>query len=705
MVHFQYKDKIYSYIPYESLKLSDLPKAKRAYKSKYLDLDCAFDIETSSYQDDKKSWLYMWQFAINDITIIGRTWSQFIELLNLLKSYYENDKKYRILCWVHNLSYEFSFMKNWLTFAPNRDGYPEVFALNPREVIKCVTSQNIEFRDSAVLTNVKLEKLAVDYQTGLEKLVEDIDYKQILTPATPLDEPRIAYSINDVQILAKFNKNYIKQFYFKQGHDVPLTSTAIVRNELKRNFKKLPKIEKLRYRSRIRNSFPNRSTYELVMYYLYRGGYVHSSIADTFQLFENMDMWSLDFKSSYPAVMLHENYPWRFVRRDPEKWYKIAYDFKYMKENAFYVKLNFTNIRAKTSHSIESKHKIIRERGGLYDNGRLVKADKIEVMLTEQDWLNYLDFYSWDKVECESFFIASKEPLPKFLLDMVLEYFNAKETLNRDTLDYLLMKMKLNSLYGMCVAGLFHSSLIFKDGIMQPSGDEKDYQDIVRSQILLPWWGIWVCAYARRNLLKIVAKLDEDNAYSDTDSSKVFNYYGNKYIFDNYNDRIHRMNDTMYVGSYDRKIFRELGTFCVEDKYLRFQANGAKKYIYTTASKVKDEKDPRYGKYILKDHVTVAGMRKGSLEEKARNEDIDIYELFQDGLTLDKLESKKLTSSYCDDEFTFNVTDYMGNTSKIYERSCITLIDIGFKMNIANDYIQLYNQYKEKEALMVGRRF
>lgn len=701
MITFFHDNKPYNYIPYEEFTRADLPEAHRAYKSHYLDLDCAFDIETSSDQENKLSWMYMWQFAINDITIIGRTWEEFQEFLDIIGDFYQNKRGDKILCWIHNANYEFSFCKKWLNYGINKYDNKDVFALSPREVIKFRTDNNIEFRDSSVLTNVKLEKLAKDYKTGLVKLVEDIDYKEVLTTKTPLDHPRIAYAINDVQILAKFNKNYIKKYYLKVGHDIPLTSTAIVRNELKRKFKALPKKEKNKYKNMIRAYFPDKEEYEIVMRWLYRGGYVHSSIADTFQKFVNMDMWSLDFKSSYPAVMLHNKYGWHFIRRSVKKWYKIAYDRRYMEDNAFYVLLRFKNIRAKTSHSIESKHKIIDYKGGYFDNGRLVKASYIEVMLTEQDWLNYQDFYKWDDVTCLSYRVASKEPLPKYLTDMVLEYFAGKESLDRDSLDYTLQKRKLNSLYGMCCSGLFHQSLILDDdGELIPSGEERDFEDIVRSQILLPWFGIWICAIARRNLLKIVAKLDTDNAYSDTDSSKVFNYYGNKYIFDNYNDRIERINKNMDTGEYDNKIFRDLGKFTLEDKYIKFQTNGCKRYIYTTADFDKEDKV-----YRLKDHVTIAGMRKGSLERKAIKEGRDIYDLFQDGLELDKLESDKLTTSYNDDGFTMDVTDYLGETNTVTERSCVTLVDVGFKMNIEETYLQYYDYYTKRDELIVGERF
>ena len=98
-------------------------------------------------------------------------------------------------------------------------------------------------------------------------------------------------------------------------------------------------------------------------------------------------------------------------------------------------------------------------------------------------------------------------------------------------------------------------------------------------------------------------------------------------------------------------------------------------------------------------------MRKGSLERKALKEGREIYDLFQDGLELDKLESDKLTTSYNDEGFTMDVTDYLGETSTVTERSCVTLVDVGFKMNIEETYLQYYEYYTKRDELIVGERF
>ena len=46
-------------------------------------IPAAFDIETSSfiYNGEKHACMYCWQFGINGITILGRTWQQFKSLI------------------------------------------------------------------------------------------------------------------------------------------------------------------------------------------------------------------------------------------------------------------------------------------------------------------------------------------------------------------------------------------------------------------------------------------------------------------------------------------------------------------------------------------------------------------------------------------------------------------------------------------------
>ena len=64
---------------------------------KYLKLYCGFDIETSHISDDFST-MYVWQMSLDDITIIGREWYEFTDLLDLLQEHYNLTSKRKILC-------------------------------------------------------------------------------------------------------------------------------------------------------------------------------------------------------------------------------------------------------------------------------------------------------------------------------------------------------------------------------------------------------------------------------------------------------------------------------------------------------------------------------------------------------------------------------------------------------------------------------
>ena len=89
-----------------------------------------FDIETTSYyllnnkvyagitynnlnEDQKEeaipqTCMYIWMFGINDKVYYGRTWDEFVEFIEEL----ELNVPYRKIIFVHNLSFEFQFLKS-----------------------------------------------------------------------------------------------------------------------------------------------------------------------------------------------------------------------------------------------------------------------------------------------------------------------------------------------------------------------------------------------------------------------------------------------------------------------------------------------------------------------------------------------------------------------------------------------------------------
>ena len=61
-------------------------------------------------------------------------------------------------------------------------------------------------------------------------------------------------------------------------------------------------------------------------------------------------------------------------------------------------------------------------------------------------------------------------------------------------------------------------------------------------------YGVWVCSWARNNLLTNLIKLDKNVLYADTDSLKLFGDY-DKMVIENYNKLVEE-----YEALYNDKI-------------------------------------------------------------------------------------------------------------------------------------------------------
>ena len=112
-------------IPYKNFLKCKTSKNK---KIEYLELACAFDIETTTieppYTLDKNGkkeynytpygFMYHWQFCIEDMVFFGRTWTEFVIFLERVKSVLELNSNRRLVIYVHNLAFEFQFMKEFI---------------------------------------------------------------------------------------------------------------------------------------------------------------------------------------------------------------------------------------------------------------------------------------------------------------------------------------------------------------------------------------------------------------------------------------------------------------------------------------------------------------------------------------------------------------------------------------------------------------
>ena len=236
---------------------------RRSNKRKYKDIICAFDIEATNDCESEQAFMYVWQFQFgDDITVIGHYWDEFLAFLGRLR---EKLRKHEyIIIFVHNLSYEFSFLRGIYPFTND-----EVFAIQPRKVLKCEMMDHFEFRCSYLLTNMSLA--AFTDKMGVEALKlsgDKFDYSIQRYPWTELTEYEQQYIINDVLGLVQALKKYMALFN-DNLYSLPLTSTGFVRRDVKAAMRHYNKYE-------LKDMLPDYEIFELLSE-AFRGGNTHAN--------------------------------------------------------------------------------------------------------------------------------------------------------------------------------------------------------------------------------------------------------------------------------------------------------------------------------------------------------------------------------------------------------------------------------------------
>lgn len=422
-----------------------------------------FDIETTSYlilnnkqipaldylklskQEQQEcifmSNMYIWMFSVNEKVYYGRTWSELKQLLLRIEFWGTDVKKY---VFVHNLAYEFQFMRNAFKIK-------NVFARKSRKPIKFELEEfNFEFRCSYMMSNSSLEKLPSIYQLDVKKLVGNLDYSLVRNSKTKLTDKELAYCENDCLVVYKYIQKELETYKTIKG--LPLTSTGHVRKELKEKI-----IKDYGYRNKVRRSINVDGHIYNMLISAFAGGYTHSNWIYTDEVIENIE--SFDFTSSYPYVMVTHKFPASEFRK------MNITKFEQMKDCfAYIVYIKFKNIKCKYYNNFISQSKCKRILRGRYDNGRVIGADELEIVLTDVD-LNFIrQTYEFDEYEILECYYSIYEYLPKQFIEFILQkYINKTQFKNVEgkEVEYALEKAKFNSLYGMTVTNNIKDNVEF----------------------------------------------------------------------------------------------------------------------------------------------------------------------------------------------------------------------------------------------------
>lgn len=684
--------KFYNELDFSTIEYKTVKKKKITY----LNIECGFDIETTSTlleNDEKVAFMYEWTFGIQDESFIcyGRTWEQFIELCQKLHDYFELSEERVLICYIHNMSFEFQFMRkyfNWIN----------VFSVDERKPIKALCDLGIEFRDSYILSGYSLEKTADNLQSHkIEKMVGDLDYSLIRTQDTLLTDKELKYCEHDVLIILYYINEQIKQY--GDITKIPLTNTGRVRkfvrencytdglNKNKNNRKNKGKW--CRYRE-IMNDLQITKDEYIILKRAFQGGFTHANANYTNKLLENVS--SIDFTSSYPAVMLSEKFPMSKGIKTDLKSINLSFD-DLCKKYCVVCDIYFEGLKAKIyQENYISESKCIILENSVVNNGRVFSADKLVTTITDIDWGIIKQCYTWDKVGVKNIYRYYRGYLPKDIILSILKLYEDKTTLkgvDGMEVEYLNSKGMLNSVYGMCVTDIVRDEVTYTDdwGSTSANIDEQieQYNNSYNRFLYYPW-GVWVTAYARRNLWLGIINIGNDYIYSDTDSIKMLNYDKHKTFITWYDnivtDKLEKMCDYYHIDKSKLKpktikgIEKMIGVWDYEGTYTHFKTLGAKRYLV-------EEDDGSL-------HLTVAGLGKKCgmdyMKEHCNNDNMKVFEMFNDDLYIPSDRTGKMTHCYVDTEFEFDILDYQGHTSHIITKSGVHLENCEFTLSISKQY-------------------
>lgn len=672
-----------------------------------------FDIETTNYlilndkiipainyldltEDEQEncefqSNMYIWMFGINENIYYGRTWEQLKIFLNRL-NYFNSNKK---IVFIHNLSFEFQYLKSIFYFS-------NVLARKKHKVMKAIVNEfNIEFRCSYMMSNSALKDLPKIFQLDVEKKVGDLNYNLLRHSNTKLTEKEMGYCEYDCLVVYKYILRELETY--ERVDKIPLTSTGHVRKELKEKIQR-----DFEYKRKVNRSINTNPHIYNLLQDAFAGGYTHANWIYTDEIVKSVVSW--DFTSSYPYTLVTHKFPsTEFKKCNIKNKNQMVKNFAYL----LVVKIN--NLKCKYFNNFISQSKCKNIVNGLYDNGRIISADSIEIVLTDVDFYFILESYNYSDYEILESYFSRYDYLPIQFINFVLDKYVKKteyKGVEGKEVEYAKEKNKYNALYGMSVTNMIRDEVIFSNE-NDWTERELENKEIIeklleekKKSFLSFAYGVWVTAYARSNLLKNVMLLDKYVIYCDTDSMKLKPGYDMK-VIENYNEFV--KNKINFVSNLlniaidkfaPKDIFGNshmLGLFDSDGKYEEFVTQGAKKYAYTkwiNKEKIKDNTNVlkiENDKALILE-ITVAGVPKSGAKALKNLDE------FKDDFIFSYEYTNKNLLKYCENQRKINMTDYQGNDLIVDDISGCCIFPNTYTLGKSLEYANLISDNSSKRA-------
>ena len=365
---------------------------------------------------------------------------------------------------------------------------------------------------------------------------------------------------------------------------------------------------------------------------------------------------------------------------------------------AYIINVKLKGVSCKYYNNFISQSKCKRILKGRYDNGRLIGAEELEIILTDVDFRFIMETYEIEEYEFLEVYYSIYDYLPKQFIEFILQkYVNKTEYKNvaGKEVEYALEKAKFNSLYGMSVTNNIKDNVVFdnEDGWKEVPLINEEIKALLEKEqkagFLSFSYGVWVTAWARYNLLSNLIKFDKNVIYADTDSLKLYGNY-DKMIIENYNKEVeNKIKEVSKELEIDIEKFQPkdskgikhiLGVFEHDASYDKFITQGAKKYAYI------DSTDKEI-------HITVSGVPKKGAKALKKLED------FKDNFVFKYEDTGKNLLIYNDEMESFELEDYQGNKELINAKYGCSLVPTTYELGKSEEYAYLISDDSAKRAI------
>ena len=544
-----------------------------------------------------------------------------------------------------------------------------------------------------MLTRLSLE--AWGKQLGVEKLVGNLNYYKVRTPLTPLEPKEMEYGERDCIVVYEGIKKYRDRY--NSVHKIPLTQTGTIRREVKEKL-----MSNIRYNFSIKKLVPKSVEEYEMLQTVFSGGYTHANRIHAGKVIDkeyiNSDdiyIEHMDFASAYPTAMCCKKYPSTPWVSTIKKIREDLFD-----EKAFIYRLKFYNIKSTNYNTYiqASKSFCIRP---VYDNGRIIEAEELEMYVTDVDYNIIKNNYEWDKVEVLEAYSSIKRYLPKDLIEYILTlYTNKTRYKDVDGMEEIYMQSKqyINSCFGMMVTAILQAEIIYhEDGtwsinkltreqVEERFGALRRESLSERRYFLSYSWGIYVTAYARESLWKCIDRcgnLGYDVIYVDTDSIFALGKHDWSWYNKEVTEELRQACDKLGIDfeltrpKSPKGEVKPLGIFEEETPCSEFITLGAKRYC-----------ERRKGEDKLR--MTVSGINKDAVKVLKNN-----IHNFKDGVNFDK-DADGVNKRLCSYVLDMPTIKYHDGYVSHYKNG-INLRNNGYKLTMTNEYKALIH-YLEEES-------